>query len=381
MKDWMREMLVLAIITIGSTILVWLPFFLNLKSFWNIDLPNDGMAAVVRNFDGPYYIVTAKSLYQAQIIKQFEFDEPIEYYAAHYPVYPLLIRLLGPVMSYPYAMLGITAVFSVLAVWMFYFLLRELNLKSAYWLSLVFLVLPARWMIVRSVGSPESVFIFFMLFAVWGMVKKNYWIAGIAGALTQLTKPPGLLLFAAFGLYLLWNLFKKLGNLGKVGIKDLPWRAYPLLLIPLSLVSLWMWYGSIYGSFWAYFKSGDNIHLFWPPFQMFNTAAAWVGTFWLEEIIWLLLLGTLGVVLNWKRQDVISWLTIVWYLSIVFVSHRDFSRYALPMMPFLIIAFAPMLEKKEFRYVLLLMLLPIYLYTVNFIAGNGVAISDWGRLL
>jgi hypothetical protein len=252
---------------------------------------------------------------------------------------------------------------------------------STFWLSVVFLMLPARWLIVRSVGSPESLFIFLGLLSVWGMFKKNYWIAGIAGALAQLTKAPGILLFAAFGLYLGWKYLGKLGSLGKVGVKDLPWKAYPLLLIPISLLGLWLWYGQIYGSVLAYFQSGDNIHLFWPPFQMFNTAAAWVGTFWLEDIVWLLLLGALGVVWAWKRQDVISWFTLVWFLSLVFVSHRDFARYALPMMPFLMIAFAPVLEKKEFRYVLLVMLLPIYLYTVNFIAGNGVAISDWGRLL
>src|SRR3989344_5931186 len=132
MEDRIIEMLVLAIISIGSTLLVWMPLFLNLGSFWNIKLPNDGMAAVVRNFDGPFYIVAAKSLYQPEIIKQFEFDEPVEYYAAHYPLYPLLIRLLGPLISYPYAMLGITVVFSVLSVWIFYWLLRELNLKSAF---------------------------------------------------------------------------------------------------------------------------------------------------------------------------------------------------------------------------------------------------------
>jgi len=164
-------------------------------------------------------------------------------------------------------------------------------------------------------------------------------------------------------------------------IRGWPWAAYPLLLIPGALVGLFIWYGYVYGSYTAYFESGDNIHLFWPPFQMFNAAAYWVGTFWLEDIIWVLLVGAIGMFINWKRSDVISWFTVVFFLSTVFVSHRDMARYSLPLVPFLIIAFAPVLERKEFRWALLFMLLPIYLFTINFIAGNITPISDWGRLL
>ncbi len=394
MKDGMREMLVLAGISLGSTALIWLPFFFGLSDFWGMQLPRDGMAAVVRNYDGPYYIVVAKSLYNPEVIKQFEFGLPVEYYAAHYPLYPLLIRALGPLISFPYAVLGTTVLFSVLAVWMFYWLARELKMNQAFGLSVIFLILPARWLVVRSVGSPEPVFLFWVLLSIWGMIKKNYWVAGIAGALAQLTKSPGILLFASYGLYLGWQVLspqhwkeavvRKNGQMIKGAAnwwKSLPWKAYPLWLIPVTLLGVWWWYGQVLGSFWAYFQSGDNIHLFWPPFQMFNKAAAWVGTFWLEDIVWVLLLGALGVIWNWKRQDVISWFSLVWYLSILFVSHRDVARYALPLMPFLILAFAPVLEKKEFRYALMVVLLPIYLYAVNFIAGNTIAISDWGRLL
>jgi hypothetical protein len=53
----------------------------------------------------------------------------------------------------------------------------------------------------------------------------------------------------------------------------------------------------------------------------------------------------------------------------------------LPLAPLVLIGLAPLVEKKEFKWGLALVLIPIYLFAVNFIAGNTTPISDWGRLL
>jgi hypothetical protein len=282
-------------------------------------------------------------------------------------------------------MLGITVFFTVMASWMFYVFVKDLGLKHPLWLTILFLFLPARWMVVRTVGTPEPLFTFLILGSVLAFRKQQYWIAGLIGALAMWTKPPAILLFFAYGASLLYDWFadyvqQKPTEFGKQ-IKWLPWWGWPIGFIPVSLLLLWAWYGQLYGSFWAYFESGDNIHLFWPPFQVFNTAAAWVGTFWLEDIVWLLLIATGGVAVLWKRRDVLFWFAVIFLISTMFVSHRDLARYSLPMMPFLIVAYAPWLERKEFRVVFWVILLPVYLYTVNFIAGNTTPISDWGKLL
>jgi hypothetical protein len=388
MLSKIQHIIILSLISFGSTLLLWLPFLFNFSTFWNIKLPSDGMAAVVRNFDGPQYIVVAKSLYQEKIIKQFEFDLPVEYYAAHFPLYPLLVRVIGNFTWFPYAMLGVTVIFSILSVTVFYLLLHQLKIPQPFWLSTVFLFLPARWLVVRSIGSPEPLFIFLILVSIYYFFQKKYWLAGIAGGLAQLTKPPAILLFAAYCLYLCWQYAPPLLKEMQTGVKKqrsfwhiFPWHAFPIFLIPVFLYSLFLWYGQIYGSFWAYFQSGDNIHLFWPPFQMFNTSGTWVGTYWLEDIIWLLLIGAMAMVGNWRRSDVISWFTAIFYLSTIFISHRDLSRYSLPLAPFIIIAFAPHLQSKLFRYAFFVILIPIFLYSINFIAGNTTPISDWGKLL
>ena len=419
------SLITISLLSLSSTLILWLPFFLRFP-IWGIRVGDRGLGTVIANFDGPYYIAIAKSLYNPQVLKLFEFNLSAEYYAAHFPLYPLLVRFFSYLVGYPYALLLVTLLSSIGASLVFYQLAKYLKLPQPFWLTTVFLFLPARFLIARSVGTPEPLFILLTLWSIHSFLKKDYWQAGFAGALAQLTKPPGALLAIAFFIALAIEYFPNIihkasrlfpnifvlkifttskvtslnlkpvrplaeegqGELlqNSVDNKDnlfllLPWRAFPLLLIPLSLVGLFSYYAYQYGSFWAYFQSGDNIHLFWPPFQIFNTQAFWVGSFWLEDIIWLMLLITVSVIKLWKRQDVISWYALVFSLSLAFVQHRDLARYALPLAPFLIIAYTDLITHKYFKIAFAIMLLPIYLYSINFIAGNVVPISDWGKLL
>ena len=377
MKKSRRNLWFIALISLFSTFVVWLPFFLRLSHFWKMSLPNDGMATIMKNFDGLYYVVIAKSFYRPEVTSGlFSFPLPAIYYAAHFPFYPILIRFFAPLLGYLWSMLSVNLVASILAAVIFYLFVKEFKYsKSPFWLTIIFLFLPARWFIVRSVGSPEPLFILLLITSFYFFKKKNYWLAGIFGALAQLTKPPGILLFVAYAIYLIWE--NRPLNIIKL-IK----KAYPLLLIPLTLFCLFTYYRFTYHDFWAYFHSGDNIHLFWPPFQIFNASARWVGTYWLEEIIYVFLLGILGVVYLFKQKRFdVGIFAAVFFFTTLFVAHRDVSRYSLPLVPFLLIAFEPFLVKKEFKIAFAVILLPIFLYTINFIAGNTLPIADWAPFL
>ena len=381
MKRYRRDYLLIAFLSLFSTFLIWLPFFLRLSSFWKIPLPTEGMATIMKNFDGLYYVVIAKSLYQPEIIESlFSFPLSSIYYSAHFPLYPLLIRFFSPVFGYLWSMLSVSLISSILAAIVFYLFVKEFKYsKSALWLTFVFLLFPARWLVVRSVGSPEALFILFILASFYFFKKKNYWGAGAFGALTQLTKPPGILLFLGFIAFLL------LENWPEIKKKTIPTfinlfkKAYPLLLIPFSLIGLFAYYRFAYGDFWAYFNSGFNVHpIFWPPFQVFNVSAYWVGSFWLEEIIYIFLLGALGVayLFKQKRYD-LAIFTMIFFAATFFVAHRDISRYSLPMLPFLLIAFEPILVKKEFKIAFGVIAIPVFLYALNFIASNTTPLADW----
>ncbi len=383
MIKFLKDLTVAAIFSLLPTILIWLPFFMKAPQVWNIPLPQEGMATIVANYDGPLYLVVAKSLYNTNIIKTFEFSLPVEYYAAHFPLYPLLIRLVSIVSLhtyYTYAPVIVTALSSILAIYFFRKLIAQyVNEEQAIWATIFFSIFPARWLIVRSVGSPEPLFLAAIIASVFYFQNKKYLWAGIWGAVAAATKSPGILLFVAYMLALKIPELKRLAttNFGK-WFKSLQWRAFPILLIPLALLAVFGLYSVTYHDFFAYFHSGDNIHLFFPPFQIFNYSAAWVGTFWLEEVIFVYLLSFWGLMRLIKdKHTVMAWFVGIFFSTIIFVSHRDIIRYALPIVPFLFVAFNDVFKQKEFKFLVLFIALPVYLFSLTYISQNVMPIANW----
>lgn len=361
----MRKFLILLGISLIPTLLIWVPFILRLPSLWKIPLPQNGMATIVSNYDGPLYIVAAKTFYKnEQIQNNFQFPLPSEYYVAHFPFFPILINLLGRIVNFPYSMLVITAASSLLAVYFFN------KLSNSYFLTLIFAILPARYLIVRSIGSPEPLFIAAIIASIYYFRKNKFVLAGVWGAIAQITKSPGILLFIS---YLIYIIFQK-----KAEIK----KYYPILLIPVSLFMVFGFYYLQTGDLLAYFHSGDNIHLLFPPFQIFNSTASWVGTFWLEEIIFVYALGAAtSIKLVKDKEYLIATFTGLFFVLTLFISHRDLIRYSLPLMPFAILAFRDILSSKEAKYVIAILAIPIYLFCISFISQNTMPISNWAPFL
>ena len=381
-----KRLILVLLLSLIPTLLIWAPFLIKLKSFWGIPLPQDGMATIVANYDGPLFLVVAKTLYNLeQIGLNYSFPLPLEYYAAHFPLFPLFIRLFSLVFGYPYSMLFVTLVSSFLALYFFYRLMRRyVKARSALWLTAVFAIFPARWLIVRSVGSAEPLLVASIIASMYYFQREKYWLAGIWGAVAAATKSPGILLFASYFLYLIVPHVKRLffspfSFWIKLTKMD---RAYPIFLIPLSILAVFVFYKFTFNDFLAYFHSGDNIHLFFLPFSIFNFSSPWVGTAWLEEIIFVYLFGALGLLklLRQKRYELATFVGI-FFFSILFVSHRDLIRYSLPIVPFLFVAFSETLIKKDFKRVFLLLILPIYLFSLAFIAQSAMPISNWAPFL
>lgn len=377
--------LIIALLSLFPVFLVWLPFFLKIPRFWGIPIPEAGMATVVANYDGPLYIVIAKTLYSQTLIKQlFSFPLPTEYYAAHFPLYPLLIRIFSPMLGFPYSMLLVNLISSFLALYFFWLLAkRYVNEKEAFYLTAFFSVFPARWLVVRSVGSPEPLFIALIIASIYYFLQKKYLLAGVFGALAQFTKSPGILLFIAYIASVISPTLNTLVTADfKKWISKVEVRAFPVFLILAALIGVFSLYKLTFGNFLAYFHSGNNIHLMFPPFSIFNSTQAWVGTYWLEEIIFVYLIALLGLFkLIRDKENVLAWFVGIFLFSIAFVSHRDLVRYSLPIVPFLIIAYRGQILKREFKIAFVLLLLPIYLFALSFISGNAMPISDWAPLL
>lgn len=382
MHKCFKDCLLLIAACVTLTFLIWLPHLLALPNFWGLNF-SDGFSTIYRNFDGLEYVTIAKTFYRPELLATIPQTLPASYFASHFPGYSVLIGLFAPFLGYLKSMLFVSLLSTIASCLMFYFLVRDFKLSShPLFLSFIFLILPARWVIVHSVGSSEPTFIFFIISSIYFFMKfessrkfMDIAVAGLFGLLAQITRPPGILLFIALLALLLWRIFSNKIN-AQSSLRSFG-AYFPLILIPLGLLGIFFLFGLTMGDFWAYFHSGDNIHLTFPPFQVFNKFQFWVGDIWLEDIVYIFILGLLGgVVLLKQKLYPLAFFVLTYLAAASLVTHRDISRYLLPVFPFVLIAFEKILTSREFKIILPIILLAIYLYSQNFILHNTAPIAN-----
>ncbi|MBI2599386.1 glycosyltransferase family 39 protein [Candidatus Daviesbacteria bacterium] len=376
-----KNFAILALLSLGITFLVWLPHLLSLQNFWGLNF-DQGFSTIYRNFDGLEYVIIAKTFYNVQAIAGLHQSLPATYFASHFPGFSIIITLFAPFLGYLKSMLFVSVLSTILAVWAFYALIKDFNLSNhPLFLSFLFLLLPARWLIVHSVGSSEPTFILFIILSVYFFLKFEQspklpyiiW-AGIFGLLAQITRPPAILLFIALILYTLGKLITKRSSVSVTQAINI---IIPLLLIPAGLLLVFYWYFVSFQDFFAYFHSGDNIHLTFPPFQVFNENQFWVGDIWLEDIVYIFILGLLGgIYLIKQKLYLLSYVVLTYLAASTLIAHRDISRYVLPITPFVLIAFEKVLTSREFKIILPIIALAIYLYAQNFLLSNTAPIAN-----
>lgn len=395
MSKTSKDCLLLTFLMLLVTALIWFPHLLRLSNFYGLDF-SSGFNTIYRNFDGLEYIVIAKTLYFPKALALIPQSLQAQYYASHFPLYSLFILIASPILGFLKSMLFVSLLSTIGSTITFYFLVKDFKLTShPLFLSFLFLILPARWLIVHSIGSSEPTFIFFVILSLYFFMKYEQGIytvlhlknppknsrfliySAFAALGAQLTRPPGILLFISFMLYIHWNHFikpnfKKFSEHSKNHLKY-----WPLLIVPLGLLGIFFWYQNSMGDFWAYFHSGDNIHLTFPPFQVFNKNQFWVGEIWLEDIIYIFILGFLGGVYLFKQKLYpMAFFVLTYLTATTLIAHRDIARYSLPVFPFLLIAFERVLISKEFKVVLIIVALAIFLYSQNFILSNTAPIPN-----
>lgn len=366
----LKTLIYIIAVVLGSSLVLYTPFLTETLQYLGFS-KNEGINIIYQNYDGLYYIIPAITGYLPKAIEaiRLEFPLPLEYYAAHLPLYPFFIFILYLVIqNYLISMIGVNLIFSVfLALFFFYFVKKFEITKSPLLLTIVLLFLP-RFLIVRSVGAPESLFLLLLLISIYFFESKKYFIAGIAGAFAVMTKIPGILLFAAFCLVFFENMIR-----GQKFQKKWLW----ILIIPLGLFSVFGLYYFQYNDFFAFFHTGGVVPILY-PFSVFNSAGRWVQTVWLEEIILYFFLYLIAVItLKGNKYRSLFYFPSLFLLAGIFVQHRDLSRYLLPLWPFACIAYEKFFTSKKFTFAFYLLLPAIYLYAWNFMLGNVIPISDW----
>ena len=404
-KNKLSPYIYILILTLISTFILWLPFILKFNHINGIKTSDISFETVLKHWDGPLYIIPAKTLYQTDhpVMQNRPLGLNPMYFAAHLPLYPLTIKILSPVFGFPKATLVSTLCASIMLFWLFYFFISKYKLtKNPLLLTSVLMFITPRFFVIRSIGSPEPLLMVLILGSMLAFIEKKYLFAGLLGGLAVITKSPGGLLFPAYLFYLFIN----------KGEKKLTISILWILLIPIGLLLVFLLYGRQYGDFLAYFHSGDNLHLVFPPFSVFNYQKPWVSESWLEEIVFIYffygvmvttlmssIMSKTSFVMNQMRkffQDVFSkyepkdnqsvqqilfCFSLIFFIALILVQHRDISRYALPLLPIALITFEKFFTSKKFLIVLIILIPAIYAYAWNFMLVNVAPIADWTPFL
>ena len=339
------------------------------------------------------YVIASKTMYIPDLIEKVPLAVvlPVKYYAAHLPLYPLLIRVFAPIFNYAKSMIFVNIAATIGLALFFYYLVRHFKLtRNPIVLTTVFLMLP-RFLVIRSIGAPESLFLLLILLSLFYFEKEKYFLSGLFGGLATMTKTPGILLFVTYIFVLLEKYFRNRSHpeliSGSDSKKQIPkqvrndnwinWRWLYILLIPFGLLLVFYFYQIQYRDFFAYFHSGDNIHLVF-PFAVFNLQSRWVGTAWLEDIIFYYFLYTLTVIfLKESKYRSFFYFAIVFFSATAFVQHRDIGRYSLPLWPMASIALEKFLTSKKFLIALVILIPAIYMYAWNFSLQNVMPVTEW----
>src|SRR5437588_132733 len=121
--------------------------------------------------------------------------------AAFYPLFPLLIRIVSPILGgHPFAasLVDSNACFAGSLV-VLYFLTSSHPSEPAARKAVLYLALfPTAFFFLAPYS--ESPFLLFTLAAFWGARRGKWWMAGICGALASATRNAGLLLVPALGI-------------------------------------------------------------------------------------------------------------------------------------------------------------------------------------
>jgi hypothetical protein len=187
---------------------------------------------LLRHFDAPNYLVVAKAFYvptPANPLPGYILHPA--YFAVHLPALPVAIRLFAPLLGYGGSLILVTALAAAFSAAAFaLYARRVLPEVSTLVALLAFLLIPARHVLYRALGSTEGLMAAFVLVAVWAWHEEKYVLAFWMASLATVTRINGVLLVAVIGLFV----FLK-------GRRLLAIAGTALSAVPLGLVFLWHW--------------------------------------------------------------------------------------------------------------------------------------------
>jgi len=376
-----KDIFIICFISFFSSFVITLFFYLFPPKTLETHVPHGLNEVVERNYDGPLYVVVAKTFYNLKTLEKINFNNlPPIYFSSHFPLLPLLIKIITYLTgNYFRSLILIAWISSALFTVIFYLFLKKFKLTNQpLLLSLVSLFLPPRWLAVRTVGGTESLFMLILIICLYFWLSKKYFYSLFGSIFLVLSRPPGLWCFFSFLAVTFYDyLISK--NKKQTLLKIIKER-WALIFMPLTIVALFLFYQKCFGDFWVYFKtnSGTNIHFKNLPFAAvlgYNSPVA-------EGFLYLFGIYLVGIFILWKQnQKQLALFSLVYLIPNLFMQVDDIYRYLIPISPFcLIIGYQKLILHKAFKYFFLFFLIGIYIYTLSLLPRRMFHYWDYANL-
>jgi hypothetical protein len=307
-------------------------------------------------FDASAYLDIAKNGYNQ------EFNNNNGNYS-YFPLYPILIWLFSFLVGFGWSAFLISNVLSILGVILFYIVIRQdydqnITCDTLFY----FLLFPVSYFL--SVMYTESLFLVIIMLMFYYARRNKWLLVGVLGFLGSLTRMPGLVMFFPM-LYMFYKQY---------GLK-FNWRILYLFLIPLGILSIFIYYFFITGDFFMMF------HTFANPSYHFTVAIPGMSLYYtflelfqqtdMQSIVYMILNIIFGIVFilatifSFRLKQKEYFIYMVFYSLLIF-SHTSVNAniryYFLAFPAFLLISKIKILRKIQMLYYISIPLLAFFVF-------------------
>lgn len=354
-RRWPRAEALLVLAAVAGPLAIYLSF-------------GKDLSPVYRFWDGPAYLTISHELYEVRPGNPLAPDvHRPPFYLAQLPLYPLAVRALA-FIGYERALLAVSILATIAAVLLFYRLARDVwRVPSPAFLSYVFLFFPPTWVLYRSVGASEPLFIALVLASIFFFEKSRFGLASLAGGLAALTRHSGVMILPAFFLVLFVRGRRR----------PLAW----LLLIPLGFSAYVAWCALRFGDPLAAFELGLERVATPLPFVNQLRINSWPSHHFSEFYILMTLITAIGIV-RLRRFPVLLSYCAFQFVFMLFVSAGDWVRYNLAVTPFaLILGYRDVFTSRPFRWMFPAVAVVSVHWAIRTIPFNDCDPAIYGELL
>lgn len=378
-----KDIFIIICISFLSSFVLTFFFYLFPPKILEIHVPHGTNEVVERNYDGPIYVVLAKTLYNQEELQRINFNKlPFIYYANHFPLFPLIIRVTTIIIhNYFRSLILLTWIPAALFTSIFYLFIKKFKLSNKpFLLAVVSLFLPPRWLAARTVGGTEPIFMLFLIIALYLWFDKKYLLASFFAALLVLVRPPGIIFFFCF---LALIIFEGMRTKNKflyfiTTVKE----KWPIILMPLAILGLFYFNKYVFGNFWAFFEATKGTT---PNNFSFFPFASVLGynTTLVEGFLYLFSIYIVGIYGLWRQEKKqLAIFCLIYLLPFFFITFNyDVYRFLLPIAPFcLIIGYQKIIKHKNFKFFFLFLLIGVYVYTLSLLPNRMFHYGDYANL-